>query len=290
VLVMPTTNTGSVPFDSRNRWTFAGATYAANGNLTDVQLNGDIVHAIYDGENRQISTTVTLAGIAQTVTYTYDGGGRRVKKAVTGGATTTYVYDSQGNLAAEYSTVSNPTSGTQYLTSDHLGSTRLTTPIMLVNNQPTLGAPTRSDYLPFGQEIPTSWGRANYQADANQTIKFTGKERDAETGLDYFGARYMAGAQGRFTSPDPTFLKLNKLFSPQRWNLYTYALNNPFKYVDPDGQDALAVVFPKYRIGTRVLGVPIRVPGIGHGGLVIINREEQLVTGSMAGMIRRNTD
>lgn len=33
--------------------------------------------------------------------------------------------------------------------------------------------------------------------------KFTGKERDQETGLDYFGARYVSGAQGRCTSPDP---------------------------------------------------------------------------------------
>lgn len=38
------------------------------------------------------------------------------------------------------------------------------------------------------------------------TQQFTGKERDAETGLDYFGARYFSGAQGRFTSPDKPFV------------------------------------------------------------------------------------
>ena len=69
-------------------------------------------------------------------------------------------------------------------------------------------------------------------------IRFTGKERDAETGLDYFGARYMSSAQGNFASPD---LPANYLVSlPQSWNKYSYALNNPLAIVDPDGQ------FPKW--------------------------------------------
>jgi RHS repeat-associated protein len=64
--------------------------------------------------------------------------------------------------------------------------------------------------------------------------KFTSKERDAETGLDFFGARYMSSAQGRFTSADP-FLNSAKLWDPQTWNRYSYALNNPLKIVDPNG-------------------------------------------------------
>jgi RHS repeat-associated protein len=64
--------------------------------------------------------------------------------------------------------------------------------------------------------------------------KFTGKERDAETGLDYFGARYFSAAQGRFTSPDP-LLNSGRPEIPQSWNRYSYTLNNPLKYVDPDG-------------------------------------------------------
>ncbi|MCZ2078482.1 MAG: hypothetical protein LC130_26225, partial [Bryobacterales bacterium] len=78
--------------------------------------------------------------------------------------------------------------------------------------------------------------------------KFTGKERDGETGLDYFGARYFSGAQGRFTSPDPFSILREAgsreeldgyLAEPQRWNKYAYSLNNPLKYVDPDGNNPM---------------------------------------------------
>ena len=64
--------------------------------------------------------------------------------------------------------------------------------------------------------------------------KFTGKERDAETGLDYFGARYMSSAQGRFTSPDP-LLSSGRPDDPQSWNRYAYVSNNPLRYTDPFG-------------------------------------------------------
>jgi RHS repeat-associated protein len=56
-------------------------------------------------------------------------------------------------------------------------------------------------------------------------------------GLDFFGARYFSGAQGRFTSPDtPGYASLR---DPQAWNLYAYALNNPLKFIDPDGHEVV---------------------------------------------------
>lgn len=64
--------------------------------------------------------------------------------------------------------------------------------------------------------------------------RFTGKERDAESGLDYFGARYFSGAQGRFTSPDP-LLNSGRPWDPQSWNRYAYVGNNPLRYTDPLG-------------------------------------------------------
>jgi RHS repeat-associated protein len=66
--------------------------------------------------------------------------------------------------------------------------------------------------------------------------EFSGKERDSETNLDYFGARYFSGAQGRFTSADPLMASA-KARNPQSWNRYAYTLNNPLRYVDPDGME-----------------------------------------------------
>jgi RHS repeat-associated protein len=66
--------------------------------------------------------------------------------------------------------------------------------------------------------------------------KYTGKERDEETSLDYFGARYFASVQGRFTGVDP-LLQSGRPSLPQTWNRYSYVLNNPLKYIDPTGEE-----------------------------------------------------
>jgi YD repeat-containing protein len=100
---------------------------------------------IYDAENRPREVTGT--GL---VTYHYDGDGRRVKK-VDGSVTMRYVYDASGNLSAEYGGPTPATTGTHYLTTDHLGSTRLVT-------SQTGAVVSRHDYLPFGEEIPVNYG------------------------------------------------------------------------------------------------------------------------------------
>ena len=73
---------------------------------------------------------------------------------------------------------------------------------------------------------------------SESSVKFTGKERDAETGLDFFETRYMSSAQGRFTSPDQPLVDQHAAF-PQSWNLYSYVRNNPLKYMDPHGEDCV---------------------------------------------------
>jgi RHS repeat-associated protein len=70
----------------------------------------------------------------------------------------------------------------------------------------------------------------------------TGKERDTESGNDYFGARYYNSATGRFLSPDPKDTSAHP-GNPQTWNRYTYTLNNPLGLVDPDGKEPVTVVF-----------------------------------------------
>lgn len=64
----------------------------------------------------------------------------------------------------------------------------------------------------------------------------TGKERDSESGLDNFGARYDASSLGRFMTPDPLMASA-KVWNPQTWNRYAYALNNPLRFIDPTGMD-----------------------------------------------------
>jgi len=66
-------------------------------------------------------------------------------------------------------------------------------------------------------------------------IYFTGQERDQETGLDYFGARYFGSPQGRFTSADAPLADQHPA-DPQSWNLYGYVRNNPLTLTDPNGQ------------------------------------------------------
>ncbi len=218
-----------------NKISAANHSYDPVGNLTQgLGADGLVKTYTYDAENR----LATFNGSA--ASYSYDGDGRRVKKVV-GSATTVLVYDAHGQMVAEYSNQAPTTSGgTTYVTADHLGSTRLVT-----DSTGTVIA--RHDFAPFGEEITSVIGGRSgvtgYGVDEGLRQKFTGKERDVESGLDYFGARYFSAAQGRFTSPDPTFMTKQRIGDPQQWNLYAYTRNNPLKYVDPDGQELKLAIY-----------------------------------------------
>lgn len=80
-------------------------------------------------------------------------------------------------------------------------------------------------------------GSSNGYSGDSVRQRYTGKERDTETGLDYFGTRYFASVQGRFTSYDPIWITGKRMVDPQQLNLYSYVRNNPLKFVDPDGTD-----------------------------------------------------
>jgi RHS repeat-associated protein len=100
------------------------------------------------------------------------------------------------------------------------------------------------DFAPFGDELGSTIGPPSscYEAltypspsPASTAVKYTGQQRDEGTGVDYFGARYMSSAQGRFTSVDPAF-ESEILEYPQTWNRYSYVYNNPLRLTDPDGR------------------------------------------------------
>jgi len=78
-----------------------------------------------------------------------------------------------------------------------------------------------------------------YGRDSSVREMFTGKERDTESGLDYFGARYYGSSMGRFMSPDwssvPVPIPFADINNPQSLNLYAYVGNNPLSRIDSDG-------------------------------------------------------
>jgi RHS repeat-associated protein len=212
-------------FNAANNRLFASVYDGAGNQTGDAQSRT----FTYDAENRQTTFNGTVEQ------YFYDGDGRRVKKTDNSG-TTVFVYNAGGQLIAEYHSDPVPPAagggGTSYLTSDHLGSTRVVT-----KSDGTVKA--RYDYLPFGEELGSGIGQRTvamgYSAADSTKQKFTQKERDSESGLDYFGTRYYSSAQGRFTSVDPLMASGNAV-APQSWNRFVYTLNNPLRYIDPDGR------------------------------------------------------
>ena len=202
----------------------AGSVYDAGG-----QLKSDGRSELRFDIEERLRRTEAISGAA--TVYEYDGDGRRVSKQTGTATPAIFVYDAMGQLAAEYGSFAEAT-GVTYLHNDHLGSTRLVTD--------GTTSVKRIDYFPFGGELTAGdtayrTSGALFTSGLTPTQKFTGKERDAETGLDYFGARYLASAQGRFVTPDGANGPFDRA-NPQSWNRYGQSFNNPTVFVDPDGR------------------------------------------------------
>jgi RHS repeat-associated protein len=151
-------------------------------------------------------------------------------------------YNNQNSPATFYlispATSLTLSSQVSWLITDHLG-----TPRMIMDQTGNLANVKRHDYMPFAEELFAGMGSRNstqgYSGGDGIRQQFSSKERDIETGLDYFGARYYGSVLGRFTSVDPIKLTVARLYDPQRINLYGYCRNNPLKYLDPDGEDLI---------------------------------------------------
>ncbi|MBZ5530319.1 MAG: hypothetical protein LAO20_02705 [Acidobacteriia bacterium] len=223
---------------ANNRIGTSGYAYDASGNMTSDGTDG--VTAVYDAENR--IATATKSGV--TTTYTYDADGNRVKK-IAGSTGTLYWYmtpgivaesDQTGTLKSEYVFFGGqrvarrdlvaPT-GVFYYFSDHLKTASVVTDAAGVIK-------AESDYYPWGGEL-------QFVANDSNHYKFTGKERDLESGLDYFGARYYSNGLGRFISADwsatPIPVPYADFGDPQSLNQYSYVRNIPTVRVDADGHD-----------------------------------------------------
>ena len=201
--------------------------YDAAGNL---KQNGSQLYT-YDAENRLI----TAGG----VTYTYDGDGKRVMKSngtiYWRGLGDDVLAESNlsGTISEEYAYLD----GKRMVRMDRPGGTPHVYFTDLVGSATMItdingNLEKQSDYYPYGGEIPVSGTDPNH-------YKFTGKERDSESGLDEFGARYYGSSLGRFMQPDwaaaPTAVPYAHYGNPQSLNLYAYVENNPTTTGDPDG-------------------------------------------------------
>ena len=110
-----------------------------------------------------------------------------------------------------------------YYHNDALGS-----PVAATNEQGNVI--WREEYEPYGK-------RLNVESASQENEQFyTGKQEEAELGLQYFGARWYDPSIGRFISMDPVGFKEGNIHS---FNRYTYANNNPYRYVDPDGRSSV---------------------------------------------------
>ena len=216
----------TLDFDMQNG-TPAGDYELDYANVVIARANGTII-PVFTGQ----PVTFSLAG----------GGGELSANPVTAcGAT---------NLTAVVSSLPVDASvGTNYYLDDHLGTTQM--------ELSSGGWPVWSGaFTPFGQEIingtTTNYIGAQPADGTAMHYKFTGKERDAESGLDYFGARYYGSSIGRFTSPDWSAtvapVPYAKLSDPQTLNLYSYVRNNPLNAADIDGHSAGS------RVGSEIYG------------------------------------
>jgi RHS repeat-associated protein len=199
-------------------------------------------HPRYDAENRLVTAANNQNGSSS---YVYNMGGQRVRKTTASGSVD-YLYDLAGHSITELSSSGGWNRGEVYAGGKHLatysGGTNGTT---YFNHVDWLGTErARTDKsgnsyetctsLPFGDWLTCSGGDPS-------PMHFTGKERDSESNLDNFGARYFTSQMGRFMSPDEPFYS-GRLDNPQDLNLYSYVRNNPVTNVDPDGHDVRVCV------------------------------------------------
>lgn len=228
-LLLPSIIPPSVVFAATNY------TYDANGNMTsdgtncfayneanqlsqvkNCSTNQVIESYVYDYQGNRFTKKSYTNGTLQKTTYTPDKAVETVKLANGTTQNTTYYY-ANGELVAR----KNPDSTKTFYLTDNLHSTSA-----LVDQSGALVEKTA--YYPYG-DIRSGGTASKYL--------FTGKEKDAATGLSYYDARYYNSTIRHFTQPDTLF---PNIYDPQQLNRYSYARNNPLTYTDPSGHEAIA--------------------------------------------------
>ena len=248
-----TTTAGSAPAPdygtaSTNALTGNGLTYDLTGTSGNVTYDGTHAYT-YDAEGR-------LYSVNGSTCYTYDGESNRVATSNcsgnVSGITAEFLYDPSHRLMTQVSMTSytktraNIYAGAEYLGEDAPDAYETNTPaasLLRITDQ--VGS------LRARWDLGSNWDGActsfpygdgmSCAINPQSTALYTGKDRDSESNLDYFGARYYSSQMGRFLSPDPSGLAYANLFNPQSFNLYGYVQNNPLTNTDPTGLDCVHI-------------------------------------------------
>jgi RHS repeat-associated protein len=192
--------------------------------------NGSV---FYDGHEERVekcqaasaTTACPTSGTTGTLYWRGTGSDTLAETDLGGNDEEEYLFFGGERIARRDTSATGATIAIHYYFSDHLGSHGV------VENATGTTCEQDIDYYPYGgveEDYCSGSGVA-------QNYKFTGKERDNESGLDNFGARFDASSLGRFMSADPQPAK--HLRNPQDLNSYSYTVNNPLRYVDPNGRD-----------------------------------------------------
>jgi RHS repeat-associated protein len=249
-----------VPFTYTNNQVSGGPTVPAYDQAGDITIDTNGQHYLYDAEGRICAMSAgAVDGVNVMTGYVYDAEGRRVAKGAISkwscdpktngfstGSETDSILDQSGNqltemsgnggstmnwdhtnvwangtLIATYSAITDSNGqadgALHFYLDDWLGTRRVQTDYAGVVEQGCWS-------LPFGDA-------ESCQPTPTEHI-FTGKERDQESGNDYFKYRYYASSMGRWLSPDPSGLMYANREDPQSLNLYSYVGNNPLTRVD----------------------------------------------------------
>jgi RHS repeat-associated protein len=238
------------PFNKLTNSVTANYSYDSNGNLLSRTDSAGTTMFAWNEENQL--TQVTLP-TGLTVNYKYDGLGRRIQRTTSSGANERYVYDDKDvllDLNADWSVATTYLNGPGV--DDHLRQTSATTGVSyyLTDHLGTTATLTDSAGNVVEQLVYDSFGNSNGSSLTRHG--YTGRERDPDTGLMYYRARWYDPQAGRFISEDPLALGGGI-------NLYAYVKNDPVRFMDPSGLT---------RCNRWLGGLGGALLGAGIGGLV----------------------
>ena len=210
-------------------------TWDAWNHQIEFARTGTRARYIYDHQGRRTVKTVSAGGRSRSTYYV-----NKFYEIDEAGKTTRHILANDRRVAVAEDRSSTPRrdamkwQGLRHFHQDHIGSTVLVT-------DASGGVTEEFAYEPYGR-ARHHWIRPNDPEGVK--YRFAQKEEDAESGLHYFEARYLASSLSRFTTCDPEIFgeKTDGLTEPDRSNAYSYALNNPLSISDQTGKNPVALV------------------------------------------------